>query len=110
VNPVISDRVNGRSQTAVCQKADLNFRERTRKANYIRKRIRKSELHTGADWKRIGSGLEADWKRIGSGLEADWKRIGSGLEANSVGDIDMRHTTFLNNGHIFYGCLVKKQV
>jgi hypothetical protein len=36
----------------------------------------------GADWKRIGSGLEADWKRIGSGLEADWKRIGCGSEAD----------------------------
>jgi hypothetical protein len=107
VDPVISDRVNGRSQTDVCQKADLNFRERIRKANYIRERIG-SGLE--ADWKRIGSGLEADWERIGSGLEADWKWIGSGLRANSVGGIGMQHTTFLHNGYIFYGCLVKKHV
>jgi hypothetical protein len=79
-----------------------------RKANYIRKRIREANYIR----KRIGSGLEADWKRIGSGLEADWKRIGSGLRANSVGDNDMRHTTYdasLRNGHFFFGCLAREK-
>jgi hypothetical protein len=38
---IISDRVNGRSQAAVCQKADL----------HSPKRIQKSKLHTEADSK-----------------------------------------------------------
>jgi hypothetical protein len=120
---VISDRVNGRSQAAVCKKADLHKPKRIQKSKLHTEADSRSELHTEADWKRIGSGLEADWKRIGSGLEADWKRIGSGLEAdwkrigsglraNSIGDIDMRHTTYdasLRNGHFFFGCLAREK-
>jgi hypothetical protein len=80
---VISDPVNGRSQAAVCKKADLHKPKRIQKSKVQTEADSKSELHT-----------EADWKRIGSGLEADWKGIGRGWRANSVGNNNMRHTTY----------------